>query len=87
MKFSSELDIFSNYEKSEDQFQDVNDNIDFLKFIDFLNAEEKIIIAMYYSKNYTTREISNILKINESTIRSKILRAKAKIKEKFGGTI
>lgn len=85
LKFSSELDIFSNYEKSEDQFQNVNDNIDFLKFIEFLSAEEKTIIAMYYSKNYTTREISDILNINESTIRSKMSRAKAKIREKIGG--
>lgn len=49
--------------------------------------EERTIIAMYYSQNYTTKEISDILNIKESTIRSKMLRAKAKIKEKLGGAI
>ncbi len=82
-----ELDFFHPNEKIEEDFQNIDDQIDFLKFIEFLNMEERTIIAMYYSQNYTTKEISDILNIKESTIRSKMLRAKAKIKEKLGGAI
>ncbi len=87
LEVAYEFDTFHNYMKYEDEFENVNDNIDFLKFIEFLNVEERTIIAMYYSENYTTKEISDILKIKESTIRSKMLRAKGKIKEKLGGAI
>ena len=87
LNFSYELDTFNYDVKSEDEFQNVNDNIDFIKFIEFLNVEERTIIAMYYSQNYTTKEISDILKLKESTVRSKMLRAKIKIREKLGGAV
>ena len=45
-----------------------------------LKYEERIIIILYYSEKYTTKEISNILKINENTIKTRLSRAKEKIK-------
>ena len=50
-----------------------------------LDYEEKIILTLYYCSNYTTKEISKILKKNENTIRSKMSRAKIKIKNQYKG--
>lgn len=77
------------YEKVEDnisldnEYVDIEDGIDFFELLSVLNHEERTIIAMYYSEEYTTKEISEILKIKENTIRSKIKRAKQKIKDKY----
>ena len=68
---------------SESEYVDIEDNIDFFDLLSELNDDERTIIAMYYSEEYTTKEISETLKINENTIRSKIKRAKQKIKNKY----
>lgn len=60
-------------------------NLSFQILIENLKEEEKTILTMYYCFQYTTREISNILNINENTVKSKIVRAKEKLKNKFGG--
>ena len=76
----SQLDNFS---LEEDIYIEVDDDIDFYTMIEDLYEEERILLSMYYSDEYTTKEISEILKINESTIRSKISRAKIKIAKKY----
>lgn len=60
-------------------------NLSFQILIENLKEEEKTILTMYYCFQYTTKEISNILNINENTVKSKIVRAKEKLKNKFGG--
>ena len=42
---------------------------------------------MYYCSQYTTREIADILKIKENTIKSKIIRAKNKLKTEYEGEL
>lgn len=75
-------------ELSEDIYKFNIKEIEELEINDILNVlkdDEKIIITLYYLENYTSKEIANILKINESTVRTKILRAKNKIKSSLGG--
>lgn len=78
-----EYENIEDYDVSNNEYVDIEDKIDFFDLLSGLNNEERTIIAMYYSDEYTTREISEILKINESSIRSKIKRAKQKIKKKY----
>lgn len=61
------------------------DNISFDILIRNLKDDEQLILTLYYYANYSTKEISKILKINESTIRSKIFRAKEKLKKQYEG--
>lgn len=61
------------------------DNMGFDTLIENLKNDEKTILTLYYYSNYTTKQISKILKINENTIRSKMSRAKTKIKNKYEG--
>ena len=65
--------------------KDKTDKLDFDILIRHLNKQEKTIMKLYYYLEYTTKEISGILKIREGTIRSKISRAKSKIKNEYKG--
>ena len=48
-----------------------------------LNYDERIAITLYYMEGYTNREISKILNTSVGTIKSRISRAKQKIKELY----
>ena len=70
---------------SDNEYLHMDNNIDFFSMIKSLSVEERTIVTMYYSNEYTTREISEILNINENTVRSKLKRSKQKIRYMFGG--
>ena len=71
-------------DKSENFFERLEKNMNFLDLISFLEEEDRIILSLHYRDDYTTREIAEILQMNESTIRSKMKRARNKIKLKIG---
>lgn len=70
--------------KDEAQISQLENELNFYSIIEFLEMEEKTIITMYYLKEYTTKEISEILNINESTLRSRISSIRKKIKDRYG---
>lgn len=61
------------------------ENIAFDSLIKNLNNDEKLILTLYYYSDYSTKTISKILNMNESTVRSKIARAKEKLKNQYKG--
>lgn len=62
---------------------DENENMEFEYLIKDLDNEERMILTLYYCSKYTVKEISNIAKIKENTIKSKMARARNKIKKKI----
>lgn len=84
------INIFSYSEFDENKFKyesdliDLENNMNFFNIIDFLDVQEKTLITMYYLDEYTTKEISEILDINESTLRSKLSSIRNKIKIHLG---
>ena len=66
------------------ELKKIVDNMNFFNIIDFLDIDERTIITMYFMEEYTLKEISEILKINIGTIKSKISRIKDKIRKKLG---
>lgn len=60
---------------------DLDDNVSFDFLIRNLKQDEKNILTLYYCSNFTTKEISKLLKMKESTVRSKIMRAKEKLRK------
>ena len=48
-----------------------------------MKSDEQLILTLYYCSKYTTKEISKILNKRESTIKSKLIRSRNKIKKKF----
>lgn len=69
---------------NDNEYDKINDYLDFLKIIEHLNAEERTLMTMYYMDDYTTKDISKILKMNENNVRSKIKRAREKLKIQKG---
>ena len=44
-----------------------------------------MILTLYYCSGYSTKDIGKILKMKESTVRSKMFRAKEKLKNQYEG--
>ncbi len=63
----------------------IDSNIRFYELLNCLNEKQKVIMILYYENQYTTKEISELLKIKENTIKSIIKRAKSKIKKNLKG--
>lgn len=87
----NKVDIYSyeeieaeKYLQANDDYIEVTSDIDFFEMINFLSEEEKIILVMSILDDYSSIEISQILDINENTVRSKLMRAKSKIKKRYG---
>jgi RNA polymerase sigma-70 factor (ECF subfamily) len=59
--------------------------IQFDSIISSLNKDEQLILTLYYVSGYTVKEISKIIKMNENTIKTKMKRAKEKLKNKYEG--
>lgn len=74
IKYNSDKDIIEN-------------TLNFYEMIKELKYEERIIIVLYYGEKYTTKEIGEILKINENTIKTRLSRAKDKIRKSYEGGI
>ena len=73
-----------------DKYIEVNDNlekINFEMFIRNLTSDEQTILTLYYYSGYTTKEIGHIMNKNENTIKTKIRRAKDKLREEYGGEL
>lgn len=61
------------------------ENVNFEILIRNLNSDEKLILTLYYYLGYSTKEISKIIKLNENTVKSKMHRAKLKLKSQYEG--
>lgn len=61
----------------------IEDSINFNFIMKILNYDERIAMTLHYLENYTTKEISEILKISENTIKTRIRRSKEKIKSEY----
>lgn len=74
-------------EVSENLIQSENDynNLEMEDILKYLTEEEKMIITLYYLEDYKSKEISWILDMNENTVKTKISRAKSKLKQKLEG--
>ena len=59
--------------------------LDFFILIKSLNYDERISLTLYYLEKFTTKEISEILKEPERTIRNRISRAKQKLRKIYKG--
>ena len=70
------------YNNIENQIKEneIQTDIDFYIIISKLEYVERIIVTLYYLERYTTKEIAKILNKNENTIKTKLSRAKKKLR-------
>lgn len=55
----------------------------FFHLLSLLHKDDRTIFQLYYGEGYTTKEISKILDIKESTIRSRIHRGKEQLRRQL----
>ena len=48
-----------------------------------LNYDERMAIILFYMEDYPIKEIARLMKTNENTIKTRLKRAKDKIKAKY----
>lgn len=63
----------------------VNSELTFYSLLKILDYQERQILMLYYSSSFNIKEISNILHMNENTVKTKMRKAKSKLKEKYRG--
>ncbi len=70
------------YNNLENQIKEneIQTDIDFYIIISKLEYAERIIVTLYYLERYTTKEIAKILNKNENTIKTKLSRAKKRLR-------
>ena len=57
--------------------------MNFYDILKDLNYNERIILSLHYMEDYTTKDISKLLKVSENTVKTRLRRAKIKLKNKY----
>lgn len=57
---------------------------DFFRMLSILPGESRVIFQLFYGEQFTTKEISGLLHMNESTVRSKLHRGKEQLRRQLG---
>ena len=88
-KQKKQIDLFEKKlkqnKKEDNLIEKIDDKIVFDKFLASLQYKDRLIISLYYGSRFTTKEISNILRMNENTVKTRISRVKKQIKEQMEG--
>ncbi|QLG44133.1 RNA polymerase sigma factor [Costertonia aggregata] len=83
-KQKKELNRLHEYHKSKitgDSAKDNKDNLTKLySMIKTLPKEQQIVLRLFYTENYTLKEIADILKISIGTVKSRLFYAREKLK-------
>lgn len=92
-KKKKENEKYENFDESiayiagDNDMDTIENSLDFYEMIKNLNYDEKMIIILFYNENYTIKEIGQLLKMNENTVKSKLSRARENIKINYKGGI
>lgn len=88
-KQKKQIDLFEKElkqnKKEDNLIEKVDDKIVFDKFLQSLQYKDRLIISLYYGSRFTTKEIANVLRMNENTVKTRISRVKKQIKEQMEG--
>ncbi len=65
-------------------FQEVEyENVEWENFLNCLEEKYRTIIMLYYVQGFKTREIAEILQINENTVRGRLVTARKKLENQY----
>lgn len=73
-------EMVGNEEGKRDVYPSDND---FFRMLSILPQESKVIFQLFYGEQFTTKEISGLLQMNESTVRSKLHRGKEQLRSSW----
>ena len=61
-------------------------NVEWRDFLNSLDEKYRIVVILYYVQGFKTREIAEILQINQSTVRGRLAKAREKLEIPAAGT-
>ena len=82
-----QLFVKDNHQSTEDEFYQTEDSNQLAQLILSLPIKYREIIILYYYDELNTEEISKLLEVNNSTIRSRLQRGRLMLKEKLKGGV
>lgn len=68
-----------NIESLQDMEADVKENCDLTEAISELDEKHRAVVTLFYYEEFSIKEISQILKISEGTVKSRLNRARLKL--------
>jgi RNA polymerase sigma-70 factor (ECF subfamily) len=86
LPFASVNDIERMHDDTNNLFESVEGGEIFNKVMK-LPTKYRIVVSLYYFEGYSTKEIANMLKVNESNVRVRLHRGREKLKEVFNEEI
>ncbi len=81
--FSKNKIHFENIQDIDIPTLDSYKELDFISMINILDEQEKIIVILRYFEDFKISDISNILSLNENTIKTKLYRSLKKLEGSF----
>lgn len=70
----------------EQEYWDNNENREMLELVMKLPEKNRVVLYLHYFVGYSLVEISELIKVNESTVRSRLFYAKKKLRKILGGS-
>lgn len=67
---------------AEEGIEDVH-NLEFEEALDTLEEKYRVIVVLFYSQGFTTKEIARILHIPDNTVRTRLSRARNQLKKYY----
>lgn len=58
-------------------------DLDLNRAFDMLSPDERLTVTLYYYEGFKTAEIAKLTDVSESTVRSRLFRARAELKEQL----
>lgn len=75
------LELKENIEESEADFEErSNSKIDVANELKCLTPEQRCAVFLFYFEDYTTKEISKVMKMNENTVKSHLRRGRERLR-------
>lgn len=74
-----------NITEDKSPFEKIENELDFQSILNILNEYDRIIVVLYYSNDFNLTEISKILDLNVNTVKTRLFRARNKIKDYYKG--
>lgn len=75
------IDEYENLIFDDVNIKETESNINFKEILSLLSKDENTLMNLYYGENFTTKEISKMLRIPEGTVKSKLSRCREKVKK------
>ena len=76
-------ELFNYAKKEEGYSENIEQSVSLRECFDRLKPDYKIVMIMYYDQGFNSKEISEILNINESTVRTRMARGRDYLREHY----